>query len=278
MKLENIKKEEPLIFPLRSSLFWKSNMLDGYEGSHYASTWGFFCRAWNAKIRDEAIDKQTQYDSNMMTFYLYHYDDPNCVVNLFKGCPDPKTIASGNFEWDDTEVNKWAPYIVMGADPRIWLIPTLFCGDSKEATNNTKFHEVFLNALLPFLDPYIKAINIASEATKTMSVRQMENLISLCKSILPNKYVGAHIQCNEQGNFLRPGNADFIMLETSNRPKNGNDRSIASFTDEITKAIAKCPAPMMITETNIFCEDPRARAQSRAFSLLNGVYALPGPK
>ena len=278
--LKKIKADE---FPLRSSLFWDDPQGGGWYNTGYKATWDLLSRNNNAPYRDRLINKQVQYNSNMMTYYLYHYDDPSCVVNPFVGCPDPSRIATGQVSWDDAEVNKWMPFIELGKIPGVWIIPSIFCGDSREATNNTAFHDMFLPPVMQALHPYIRAINLGSEMSKTMNVHQMERMIAVIKNAwivagLAPRFVLVHLQCDREGNLPIPSNADGIMLETSNHPKDGCDISVRDMCCQVQKAISKCPIPILVTETNIFCENQRAREQVRGLRNVQGIWCLPGPE
>lgn len=278
-ELKKIKTEE---FPLRSSLFWYYLAGTGWQGCGYQTTWALLSRNWQAPIRDKLMNKQLEYNSNMMTFYIYHYDDPNCVVNPCINCPTPSQIATGHAVWDEVEIAKWMPYIELGKIPGIWIIPSLFCGDSYGATNNTAFHDIFIPPVVIGLHPYIKAINIGSEMSKTMNVPQMARMIAVIKNAwasagLEQRFVLVHLQCDRDGNLPIPPNADGILLETSNHPKDGNNISVTDMCTQVQKAISKCPIPIAVTETNMYCEDAKAREQSGALKQLPGVWCLPGP-
>jgi len=275
MDIKSLANKDTNPFPLRSSLFWKD-----LTTNEYHSTWELLKRNWDSGKRARLLEKQIEYNCNFLTFYLYHFDDPNCPVNPFVGCPDPKTIAAGKAQWDWGEIAKWMPYLQLGLNPDIWIVPSIFCGDSREATNNTAFHDMFLPTLVQAIHPYIKALNLGSEMSKTMNKAQMERMIWRVKESwkaagLAEKPVGVHLQCDGEGNLPTPGNADFIMLETSNHPKNYRDP--ADICEEIKKAVAKCPKFVLVTETYIFCEEARAREQTRAIAQVPGVWALPGP-
>lgn len=279
--MKSLMAKNPNAFPLRSSIFWKDSQGGGWEGTGYKSTWELFKRNWDIDTRARLISKQMEYNSNFLTFYLYHYDDPNCVINPFVGCPSPAQIATGAVTWDWTEIAKWMPYITLGEDPNIWIVPTILCGDSREATNNTAFHDMFIPPVVRAIHPYIKGINIASEASKTMNVAQMERMIKVVKDswllppVMEPKFVGVHWQWNRRDRL--PSNADFLMYEFRFHPKDGDRFSIEEVVDEAKTVIANSPIPVLFTELGIFCEGRRARDQSRALSQLAGCYAIPGP-
>ena len=272
--IKSVKADE---FPLRSSLFWHDSQSGG-DG--YKCTWELLSRNLDAPTRDRLLNKQVQYNSNMMTFYLYDFGAPPCIVNPFVGCPDPKTIATGQVTWDEAEIAKWMPYIELGKIPGIWIIPSFFCGDRREATNNTAFHDMFIPPVAQALHPYIKAINLGSEMSKTMNIQQMERMISVIKASwivagLAPRFVLVHLQCDREGNLPVPSNADGIMLETSNHPKNYRDAN--DLCNEIRKAVAKCPVPILVTETYIFCEEDRSRRNVREIAKIPNAWCLPGP-
>jgi hypothetical protein len=66
------------------------------------------------------------------------------------------------------------------------------------------------------------------------------------------------------------------MLETSNHPK--DYREPADICAEIKKAIAKCPVPVLVTETYIYCEEQKARNQTKEIAKIPNVWGLPGPQ
>jgi len=278
--MKNLIAANPNMFPLRSSLFWKDPQGGGkYDG--YKSTWELLKKNWDTATRERLINKQVQYGSNFLSFFLYHYDDQDCVVNPFVGNPTPAQIATGNIIWDWAEINKWLPFLELGKDPNLWIVPSLFCGDSKGATGNTAFHDMFIPPIAQAIHPLVKAINIGSEMSKTMSKAQMERMISVVKNAWTSagqtqKPVGVHLQCDKEGNLPVPANADFIMLETSNHPKDYREPS--DICAEIKKVVAKCPVPILVTETYIFCEEQKARNQTKEIAKIPNVWGLPGPQ
>lgn len=277
--MKSLITANPGMFPLRSSLFWHDSQGGGWEGTGYKATWELLHRGFNQAYRDRLLNKQVEYGCNFLTFYLYHYDDPNCNINPFVGCPGPTAIATGKAIWDWAEINKWLPYLELGKNPDLWIVPTLFCGDSKGATLNTAFHDMFIPPIVQAIHPLVKAINIGSEMSKTINKAQMERMINVVKNSWKaagqvEKPVGVHLQCDREGNLPIPVNADFIMLQTSNHPKNFNDNIVT----EIEKVVAKCPTFVLVTETYIFCEEARAKKQVRDIASIPNVWCLPGPR
>jgi hypothetical protein len=226
------------------------------------------------------LQKQIEYGCNTLTYFLYHFDDPECRVSPLIGNPTPEDIAAGNLNWDWTKIAAWWPYFELGSLPGICLVPTLFCGDSRRATNNTTFHKAFIPPVVQSIHPYITGINIASEASKTMNTAQMENMIQVIRDAwtaaqLPQKFVGVHWQWN--GRDRLPANADFLMYEFSWHPKDGLQKSVADVVAEAKRIIAASPLPVLFQELTIECETEIARAQSRALRDLQGAYMVAGP-
>ncbi|MFA5430100.1 MAG: hypothetical protein WC329_02955 [Candidatus Omnitrophota bacterium] len=274
-KMKNLSKAGGITFPLRSSLFWYDNVDRKYE-----STWPLLCDNWDANKRMRCLQKQIEYGCNTLTYFLYHFDDSGCRVSPLIGNPKPEDIAAGNLNWDWTKIAAWWPYFELGNLPGICLIPTLFCGDSRRATNNTAFHRAFIPPVVQSIHPYITGINIASEASKTMSTAQMEAMIEVVIAAwkaanLPRKFVGVHLQWN--GRDRLPANADFLMYEFSWHPGEGHKHSVDDVINEAKRIIAASPLPVLFQELTIECETEIAREQSRALVGLPDVYMIPGP-
>ena len=227
---------------------------------------------------DDALymqNKQVQYGSKAMTFFIYHAGDPRCPVNPFIGCPNAAQVMAGQNTPDMVELNRWTGLLQPGLAPHVYLVPTMFCGDDGATTNNTAFHEFFLPAALWWLDKYSVAYNIASEANKTMSVIQMQNMIAFMKKHT-NKPIGVHLQWDRKSNL--PGNADFLMYEFSWHPKDGNNYSVQNVITEAAEVMTKSPMPVWFQEMNCYPESVMAKAQSAAI-LQNfpQCAGLPGP-
>ncbi|MFC1453564.1 hypothetical protein ACFLQL_00100 [Verrucomicrobiota bacterium] len=276
--------------PLPSSLFWM-------DGPKVESTWevlreGIVGTDYNNRL----ANKQEQYGSRLYTFYTYHAGDPDCVVNPWVGNPDAAEVVARyhNFNPVPLDTHKWEtlwkPIFKKGLHPNVFLVPTAMCGDDTNTTCNVAFLHYYLPSFIIGLYPYVVGYNLASEATKSMkTAAQMEQAVAIMKHAFvmkkwPPKPILVHIQCNREGELIYPANADIIMLETSNHPKYGNDRSPADMVAEIVKVLSHLPPHMYlwVQETNFWCETANARAQVRAIIELAKtdprLIGLPGPR
>ena len=267
-QMNKLKAVKPGDFPLRSSLFDKRP--NGTPGS----TWGYLRRGGEGDI-GRIQSKQIEYGSNAMTFIVYHAGDPECVCNPMLGCPNAEQAVAGQFAEDTAELNRWKWLLAPGLDLNVYLVPCFFCGDDSATTKNFRFHELFLKHAVPWLDKYSKAYLISTEASKSMDVVEMYNLISYIKQYT-TKPVGVH----NQGTNI-PANADFLAYEFSWHPKYGNDKSVAQVVTEAQHALNMYPNPVWFQEMNLFPEGQRAREQSRAIREMAKseprIVGLPGP-
>lgn len=273
--MKELKAKAGCPFPLKSALFFYDEVDRKYE-----ATWKLLCRGWDSAKRQRCLQKQIEYGSNFITYYLYHYDDPDCRVSPFVGNPSPADIVAGKMVWDWVEIAKWWPYLELGKLPGVWNVPTLFCGDSREATNNTAFHKAFIPPVVQSIHPYISGLNITSEASKTMSTAQMEAMIDVIRQAWTaagqeQRFVGVHWQWN--GRDRLPANADFLMYEFSWHPGTGLEKSVENVVDEAQRIVKASTLPVLFQEIAIESEATRAREQSRALRI-PGSYMLPGPE
>ncbi|MFA7212139.1 MAG: hypothetical protein WC110_11910 [Bacteroidales bacterium] len=270
-----LKSKQAGEFPLRSSLFWYDNVVNKYE-----STWPLLSANWDSVKRTRCLQKMIDYNCNFITYFLYHFDDPRCKVSPYVGCPSPADIAGGKAVWDWAKIGDWWKYLTLGTLPGVWCVPTLFCGDSREATNNTAFHRAFIPPVVTALHPYVDGFNIASEASKTMSVAQMEAVIQVIRNAWTaagqaQKYVIVHWQWN--GFDRLPNNADALLYEFSWHPKDGRSKSVAETVAEAKRIIAASRLPVLFHEITIESESKEARAQAQVIRNLPGAFMIPGP-
>jgi len=277
-KFENAK------FPLPSSLFWKDPV-----GNVIRSTWDLLSQDFlTSGVNDRLITKQIEYGSKLYTFMTYNMVDPSCgVVNPWVGNPTAAQIVARYQAMNPIPLNEpqwehqWKPILNTGTQPGVYLVPTALCGDDRASTNNLAFLQYYLPAFIIGLYPFASAYNLASEASKTMSVGQMEQAIGIMKNAfvmanLPPKPIAVHLQGTNA-----PQNADVLMYEFSFHPAQGDNHSVAEIITEARQVLARYPKSIWFQELNLNCESQRAREQARAIRDMAAsdprIVGLPGP-
>ena len=258
-------------FPLRQSLFW---MNDG----NLDSTWCWLSRKFIPKA-EKMFNKLIEYRSNTMLFAMYA-PGGDFPVNLFKNDAHPDEVLAGA-EVDMAEVERWKGLLALGNVPGINLIPTIFFGDNHEVAKNKAFLNFFLPAITQFVLPYSRAIVLACEGNRGMSVHDQADGINLIKGAMALSEkkipVGVHMASPVFPAEL-PSEADFYAMEFPWHPiDEAENFSIEDGIKEAKRVIACSPVPVLFIEDDAYCESPRARGLSQELAKLDGCYCLPGP-
>jgi hypothetical protein len=244
-------------------------------------------------INDRLVAKQIQYGSKLYTFMTFNMVDPNCgVVNPWVGNPTAAQIVAryhamnpiplNEYQWE----HQWKPILNDGTQPDVFLVPTALCGDDGASTTNVAFLQYYLPAFIIGLYPYAAAYNLASEASKTMSVGLMETALGIMRNAfdmvgLKHKPLGVHLQWNRR--TLLPAGMDVLLYEFSWHPAQGNSKSVAEVVNEAQAVLNHLPAGMSVwfQEMTLDCESGRAREQARAIRDMAAsdprIVGLPGP-
>jgi len=258
-------------FPLRQSLFW---MNDG----NLDSTWCWLSRRFTSKA-EKMYGKLMEYKSNTMLFAMYA---PGGMfpVNPYKNDAHPADVLAGA-EIDMAEKKRWEGLLSLGNVPGINLIPTMFFGDNLEVASNKAFQNFFLPAATQFVLPYSRAIILACEGNRGMSVHEQAAGINLIKGAMAFSEkkvpVGVHMASPVFPAAL-PAEADFYAMEFPWHPINQAESvSIEDGVEEAKRVLECSPIPVLFIEDDAYCESPRARGLSQELAKLDGCYCLPGP-
>ena len=266
-------------FPLPASLFMMN-------GNRPESTWDLFDK--NRNRVDIIIRKQTEYGSKLMTFLCWNMVEPdNNPINPFIGNPTVKELKQrfykmGDVGWDQAEVSRWKSVLSMGANPGVYLVPTIFCGDDRESTRDKEFVDWYVPIVIRALYSTSAAYNLISEASKSWDRSEIEYAVSVAKAAfdIEPKLAPKPVFVHQQGTDIG-SKADGLMYEFKKNPWNANEYSGDEVINELRHVLSVYPKYVWPQELAVLCEKDWARDFSRRIRELAKteprIIGLPGP-
>jgi hypothetical protein len=141
-------------------------------------------------------------------------------------------------------------------------------------------HKLFLKIACEKLNPIVDMYLLGCETDRYFSDDRVEDFIG-CLKENTMRYVGTHAcvtrKVNGKWTLIHrvPRNCDFLGVELTNSPGDGDNRSVADMVEEVTfLANNSGGKPLWVMEHNIRPWGAIARKQADGMAAVNGVYGM----